>query len=100
MREAPIIKNPLLRHYWIELEASPDCWPEGTVSFRSFGITAFTPDDALFVLSRYFPHRVLPPICPFVDGVDMTTLDPHVSTNAAFWLWRGVWFPQFMPLVR
>jgi len=82
------------------LEASPYGFPEEQSLFRSFGVTAFTPDDALFVLFRCFPHRVLPPICRFVYDVDMTTLDRHISTNIAFWLWRGVWFPLFAPFVR
>lgn len=99
-RPSRTIKNPLLKQYWVELAASSHGFPENHPLLHSFGISAFTREDALYILARYLNAPTLPPIRRVEEDVDMAALDRHVSTNVPFWLWRGVWFPQSAPFVR
>jgi hypothetical protein len=60
------------------------------------GVTAYSYDDAVDVLSRtVFAQEVMPAVESVLADVDVTTLDPrHVIPNMDPTVWRGVWFPK------
>lgn len=61
-----------------------------------FGVTAWTYEDALFLLrSVVFKTDALPLIKLSIENVDVSTLDAnHVRTNMGVVTFRGVWFPK------
>lgn len=82
-----MIKNPLLKTYWIEC---PSIHPLG------FGVTAFSRDDAFQLLGA--SGYILPPdesAIRVTEDIQMADLDQnHVAPNMGPIIFRGVWFPS------
>ena len=112
------IKNPLLHRYWIEFEPvseDPTAAAWLTVNHRGvsltgprvFGVTAYTLDDALLVLTNeFFSETDMPAIRRVVQDVDDSELGslarsagfpewlPVTDFDPVSWFWRGIWFPS------
>jgi hypothetical protein len=82
-----------LHRYWFEMgvdeERSGSEWP------YSYGVTAYSEDDARGLLSmKVFREQSLPMIRRVTKDVDISTLDEnHVRPNMGNPLKRGIWFP-------
>ncbi len=88
------MKEPLHR-YWIEFDLTIDDPRSVTGLMLGCGVTAYTRDDALYLVrSRVLHGEALPPIKSIVEDVDVSMLDQgHVMPNIWPPIWRGVWFP-------
>ena len=97
------LKNPLLKRYWVEFDVPPPrrpppgvIWLDGPDAWatRQCGVTAFTLDDALWLVQELvFKGAPIPPIRSVIEDVDVSALDRHVRPNILAPIWRGVWFP-------
>jgi hypothetical protein len=68
---------------------------------RSCGVTAFTFEDALWLMRELvFKDEPMPPIREAIEDVDIPTLDTHVRSNMSVPIWRGVWHPPIGPPLR
>jgi hypothetical protein len=78
--------NPILRRFWFRLEGSREL---------GYGVTAWTEEDAAFLI-RYFFFKGGPlPKAIVTADVDVPTLDAgHVLPNMESPNWRGVWYPR------
>ncbi len=81
-----MIKNPLLKAYWIE---SPAIHPPG------LGVTAFSRDDAFQLLNASgYALRPDDPSIRVTEGIQVEDLDQnHIVPNMGPIVFRGVWFP-------
>ena len=83
-----------LHRYWITFEG---------VSFTTYrqllmgcGVTALTPEDALFIIQKkMLENEEPPPVKEMIVDVDVSTLDsnhilPNIRGNVTA---RGIWFP-------
>ena len=104
------VKNPLLRRYWIEFAvAPPPPVPPGSIPvdgepypwiFRRCGVTAFTPEDALWLLRQLvFTETPLPPVHQIIENVDLSTRDLRMWPSGVP-IWPGVWFPIALEPLR
>ncbi|CAA9575973.1 MAG: hypothetical protein AVDCRST_MAG18-2549 [uncultured Thermomicrobiales bacterium] len=93
------LKNPLLKRYWITFASPP---PRGRDGFilsgpldRLCGVTAYTLDDALYLIREQLClGRKLPPIQKVIEDVDVASVDSgHIRPNMGEPFWRGVWWP-------
>ena len=83
-----------LIRYWFEFNfADSGLHPS---LLRGCGVTAYSYDDALRLLSEYvFKGNCLPPIANVIENVDVSTLDTnHILPNMGVCIWRGVWYPN------
>jgi hypothetical protein len=80
-----------LTRYWLELAVRSNQPVQG----NHYGITAWTYEDALFLLKALvFKTEELPSIVNCKENVDINTLDTdHILPNMAPSNFRGVWFP-------
>ncbi|WPV00060.1 hypothetical protein SNE26_29035 [Mucilaginibacter sp. cycad4] len=77
--------------YWFEFEFSHNI-PPGLG--YGCGITAYSYDDALGILSRDVFKGGIPTIKNLTENIDVSTLDAgHVLPNILPPTSRGVWFP-------
>ena len=94
------IRNLLLHFYWIEFasplpwggeELAPDTWFN-----KVCGVTAFTLDDALYVIcAQRCCGRLLPPVSTAIEDFNLEALDPgHVRRHIGVPIFRGVWYPN------
>ena len=94
------IRNPWLHFYWIEFVSALPRWSESDALsgwlHKVCGVTAFTLDDALFLVSKQVcSGRPLPPVQSVIEDVNLSTLDRgHVLPNIGVPVFRGVWFPN------
>ena len=73
--------NKHLTRYWFKV---PDLF--------GFGVTAFSVEDALFLLEA--EGVLMPPEVEIIADVDVSQLDAkHVISNVGPPCFRGVWFP-------
>jgi hypothetical protein len=81
-----------LIRYWFEFETDKSSTARG---FPRVGVTAWTLDDAISVVStRLFDGDPLPPTRKLVEDIDVSDLDPnHVLNQMAPPNRRGVWYP-------
>lgn len=63
---------------------------------RGCGITAFSEEDAIFLLEEtIFKGKIIPKIKAIYPNIDITTLDEnHIRPNMGTVSVRGVWFPK------
>ncbi|GAB3836848.1 hypothetical protein [Hymenobacter jeollabukensis] len=81
-----------LTRYWIELKGK-------AAPANQFGVTAYTVDDALGLITEYFErtYQEEGPVeaLRIVENVDVSTLDEgHVLPNMLPPTYRGVWYPM------
>jgi hypothetical protein len=78
-----------LRRFWIQFDQGD---PNVPSSLRlGCGVTAWTRDDALFLLKRHVGDLVIRIV---TENVDVSTLDPrHILPNMAAPNVRGIWYP-------
>ena len=95
-----LIKNPLLHRYWIEFEPLQNGHQQGVWLIgwprMAYGVTAYTYDDALWLLRKQvFRRESLPPIREVIEDIDISTLEAgHIRPHIGMPIWRGVWYPQ------
>jgi hypothetical protein len=92
-----VLRNPWLHFYWIEFGASLLGGHEEIGWLHKVcGVTAFTLDDALYLVSKQVcDGRSLPPVRTIIEDVNLATLDPgHVRPHIGVPIFRGVWFPR------
>ena len=81
-----------LTRYWFEM----DWGPEPVIENRYFEVTAWTLEDAVFLLETIiFKSGKLP--CPkrVTNNIDVSKLDAnHVLPNMGVCTIRGIWYPQ------
>ncbi|HYF03114.1 MAG TPA: hypothetical protein VEC36_07050 [Patescibacteria group bacterium] len=67
-----------------------------------FGITAFTYEDAVYLLKTHVFKNGMPEIVEYKEDVDIRDLDQgHIIPNMLPPNVRGIWYPQgLMPLIR
>lgn len=83
-----------LTRYWLEFDRGIAKLPPG---FRmGCGVTAYSEDDALYLLREYvFQGGDIPITERIIEDVDISTLDKnHVIPNMEPPNWRGIWFPR------
>jgi hypothetical protein len=106
-----VLRMVRLHRYWVELKA-PETRPEAHsrlwllrfgLGERRFGcgVTAYTPEDALWLIQRdVFRGKPLPEVEKVIEDVDVSTLDafndPHLKSNFGVPIWRGIWFPNYL----
>lgn len=81
-----MIKNPLLKTFWIECSGS---------AVAGFGVTAFSREDA-FDLLNTLGHSFKPddPQVCITEGIRIEDLDQeHIVPNVGPLAFRGVWYP-------
>lgn len=95
-------RHPLLHRYWILLEKTPPrvprsgrWWIDGRVSWEplGFGVTAFSLDDALWLMRKQlFEPYPVPDVVRVTRDIDMEWV---YSTYREIRppIWRGVWHP-------
>ena len=93
------VRNPLLHFYWIEFVSSPHRGDEGHTFgwlHKVCGVTAYTLDDALYLIREQLCWgRSLPAIHAVIEDVNLSTLDRgHVLPNFGVPIFRGVWYPM------
>ncbi len=81
-----------LTKYWFEM----DWGPEPVIENRYFRVTAWTFEDAVFLLETIiFKSGKLPPTNHVTDHIDVSTLDAdHILPNVGVCTIRGIWYPQ------
>ena len=89
-----MIKNPLLRRFWIEfvrMNSDPAMlWSPPSAC----GVTAYTYGDAISLMHAYFGiDKPLPPIQTVKEDVDVSLLELWPSFTGVP-IWRGVWYPH------
>ena len=90
--------NRLLTAYWIEFEG----WGMGSQS--QFGVTAYSLDDAKFLLRKpffegIFGDKEIPQIKKLTENIQFKDLDQyHIVPNMGPITERGVWYPNLFPL--
>jgi hypothetical protein len=78
-----------LTRYWFEFADLS----ESTIH-QCFGVTAWTHDDAISLLSRLIPNWKQFQLNQIISNVDISTLDTnHVRPNMGVCTVRGIWFP-------
>jgi hypothetical protein len=82
-----------LTRFWIRFRSNS---PGYNPSRLGCGVTAYSHDDALAILSNtIFKGKDLPPVDEVIENVDVSCLDQnHVIPNIEPPVWRGVWFPR------
>jgi len=91
------IRNPLLHFYWIDFVSSLPSGDGGYGWVRAVcGVTAFTLDDALYLISTQLcVGRPLPTVRTVIEDFNPATLDPgHVRRHIGGPIFRGVWYPN------
>lgn len=84
-----------LRRFWFTFD--PASRPIGCLGY---GVTAWTREDALAILSQQMPGEV-DTIAEYIEDVDVSTLDPrHILPNVGDVTVRGIWFPGGAPPLR
>lgn len=74
-------RNNILTRYWLNVPG-----------LIGFGVTAFSIEDALFLLEA--ESYLIPPDVEVISNVDVSELDAkHIIPNAGPPCFRGVWFP-------
>ena len=83
-----------LHRYWFEFSK-----PAVSIGLGyGAGVTAFTPDDALVLLSEAVAPERLPAVENVKADIAFADLDQgHVVPNMHPFTERGVWFPKFRP---
>lgn len=93
------LNNPLLHRYWTAFATAPPRGPNGFIPvgplYRYCGVTAYTLDDALYLLQEQLTlGRDLPAIDHVIEDIEIATLDAgHIHPNMGDPFWRGVWWP-------
>jgi len=82
-----------LHRYWIRFD---DSAPVPFAPGLGYGVTAWTPEDALTLLrDAVFSGAEPSGIAAIVADVDVSTLDPsHILPNMEPPNRRGIWFPR------
>jgi len=85
--EATLIKNPLLVTFWITFQG-------GTFE-RSYGVTAYSLEDAMALLRKH--HLARPDFdrpMHVKEDIRLEDLDQgHIVPNCGPLVFRGVWYP-------
>lgn len=95
----PPLNDPLLHRYWIAFATAPPRGPEGYTPFgrihRFCGVTAYTLDDALYLIRQQLTlGHDLPAIDHVIEEIESATLDAgHIHPNMGQPFWRGAWWP-------
>ncbi len=91
MRMGSMMYNKaLLKRYWIEFIPTSG-------SQKVYGVTAYTLDDALYILQKKgVLGAFMPDILCSTENIDVSTLDTdHVLPNLTWpTIWRGIWYPS------
>ena len=89
--------NKLLTAYWFEFEG----WGIGSYA----GVTAYSLDDAKYLLKKQFFEGLLkietPQIKKVIENVQFKDLDQnHIVPNMGPITERGVWYPDLFPFSK
>lgn len=82
-----------LHRYWIRFMV--DAVPDYNILKLGCGVTAWTEDDAIWLIRKYvFAGEDVPAIDSIVTDIDIRDLEAgHVRPNVGVVSRRGVWFP-------
>ena len=87
-----------LHRYWVTFDTGRGPLRYGSWAGLSAGcgVTAWTREDALFLLQRdLFRQQPMPPVVSVIEDIDPSTLDAgHILPNIGVVTWRGVWYPR------
>jgi hypothetical protein len=85
--EVKLFMNPILTTYWIEF---------GKVLGMQYGVTAYSFDDAIFLLQqKAFRTDKIPAVKNVIENIKVKDLDQnHVIPNMGLITERGIWFPN------
>jgi len=91
-REIIFYMNKLLTAYWFELDSY----------FKQIGVTAYSIEDAKKLINdSAFTKQELPRIIKITENIQFKDLDQnHVVPNIGPIAERGVWYPNFFPLLK
>lgn len=86
----------LLTRYWFRFDAD---LASSLVCERQCGVTAYSVDDAIALMSKYvFIDRDVPKKFEIEVDIDVSRLDPnHILPNSGDCSVRGVWYPNVGP---
>jgi hypothetical protein len=80
-----------LKRFWIEFGSTTDT---PLVLRPGCGVTAYSIEDALRLVSDALGIPELPAVVSVVENVDVSTLDAnHILPNIGLTVCRGVWYP-------
>jgi hypothetical protein len=91
----PEERSAKLHRYWIEFDLTCGEARNRGIWHGNCGVTAWTFDDALRIVSdRLYAGGSLPEITRVIEDIDISTLEPnHVRPNIGVPVWRGIWWP-------